>query len=63
MSNFHEYKYYVSEATEMAKQLGESAEAQVAADIEAAGGNLAKIEDIYNKLLEDLYGDDGVRGY
>lgn len=35
----------------------------VEADIQLAGNDPTKLEIIYSRLLEDIYGDDGVAGY
>lgn len=52
-----QFNYLVNEIRELAQFPNIKAE-EVEAEMERAGGNVAKLTDLYDRLMEDCYGDD-----
>jgi len=49
--------YLIKEILSLAEFPGINAQ-QVQVELDEAGGNIPKLTDLYNKLMEDCYGDD-----
>ena len=55
--------YYINQIKELSTNFDDKTKSNILTHLDKIRGNLNESKKMYNLLLEDVYGDNGVKGY
>ena len=55
--------YYINQIKDLSTNFDDKTKSNILAELDKIRGNLNESKKMYNLLLEDVYGDNGIKGY